>query len=73
MHRNKVSKLKLNVDTRRKWLSNLQPWLVLKAFDDYVKLRWIKLRLVLRREENRRTRRKTLEAQERPTRTILLT
>ena len=30
---------------------------MLKAFDDYW-LRWIKLRLILRREENRRTRKK---------------
>ena len=47
--------------------------LVLKGFDDYLKLRWIKLRLILRREENRRTRRKTLEAPERPTTTTPLT
>ena len=47
--------------------------LVLKGFDDYLKLRWIKLRLILRREENRRTRRKTLEARERPTTTTPLT
>ena len=38
-----------------------------------VKLRWFKLRLILRREENWRTRRKTLEARERPTTTTLLT
>ena len=37
------------------------------------KLRLFKLRLILRREENRRTRRKTLEARERPTTTTLLT
>ena len=37
------------------------------------KLRFFKLRLILRREENRRTRRKTLEARERPTTTTLLT
>ena len=30
------------------------------------KLGWVKLRLILRREENRRTRRKTLEARGRP-------
>ena len=34
---------------------------------------WIKLRLILRREEHRRTRRKTLEARERPTTATLLT
>ena len=38
--------------------------LMLKGFDDY-----LKLRLILRREKNRRTRRKTHEARERPTTT----
>ena len=38
-----------------------------------VMLRWIKLTLILRREENRRTRRKTLEARERPSTTTLFT
>ena len=36
-------------------------------------MRSYKLRLILRREENRRTQRKTLEARERPTTTTLLT
>ena len=39
----------------------------------HVKIRWIKLRLILRREENQRTRRKTLEARKRPTTTTLFT
>ena len=42
--------------------------LMLKGFDDY-----LKLRLILRREKNRRTRRKTHEARERPTTTTPLT
>ena len=65
---NNNNNLIFNVDTRRKWLPNLPSQGHVKALDDYW-LRWIKLRLILRRKENRRTRRKTLEARERPTTT----
>ena len=59
---------------RWKWLPHLpSQGLMLKAFDDYLELRRIKLMLILRREENSRIRRKTLESRKRPTTTTLLT
>ena len=59
---------------RWKWLPNLpSQGLMLKAFDDYLELRRIKLMLILRREKNRRILRKTLESRKRPTTTTLVT
>ena len=73
VNNNNNNHLKFNVDIRRKWYpQSSESGAHVKAFNHYY-LRWIKLRLIFRREENRRTRIKTLEARERPTTTTILT